>query len=93
MRYAAAVSSDGDRLPNKGNICRFEYGELCLGPITLAGWGAKCPTESVACFGCRGWVEDPNVDAAREVLDEYNLTVDDLKSKMSLFGSQQENSI
>ena len=77
----------------KGNICRFEYGELCLGPITLAGCGAKCPSESVACFGCRGWVKDPNVDAAREVLDEYNLTVDDLESKMKLFGSQQENLI
>ncbi|MCD6345778.1 MAG: hypothetical protein J7L96_00015 [Bacteroidales bacterium] len=77
----------------KGNICRFEYGELCLGPITLAGCGAKCPSESTACFGCRGWVEDPNVDAALEVLDEYNLTVDDLKSKMKLFGSGQENSI
>ncbi len=77
----------------KGNICRFEYGELCLGPITLAGCGAKCPTESAACFGCRGWVEDPNVNAAKDVLDEYGLTVDDLKSKMKLFGSQQENTI
>ncbi|MCK5000524.1 MAG: hypothetical protein KAS23_13360, partial [Anaerohalosphaera sp.] len=28
----------------KENVCRWEYGEVCLGPIIRAGCGAKCPT-------------------------------------------------
>jgi antitoxin component HigA of HigAB toxin-antitoxin module len=30
------------------------------------------------------------VEAAREVMDRYGLTVEDLKQKMVLFGSKQE---
>ena len=71
------------------NICRWEYGEICLGPITRAGCGAKCPSASFRCFGCRGYIDNPNVDAAKDVMDKYGLTVDQLKSKMVLFGSKQ----
>ena len=71
------------------NVCRWEYGEICLGPIIRAGCGAKCPTASYRCFGCRGYVDDPNVNAAVDVMDKYGLTVDQLKSKMVLFGSKQ----
>lgn len=71
------------------NVCRWEYGEICLGPITRAGCGAKCPSASYRCFGCRGYVDNPNVDAAADVMEKYGLTVDQLKSKMVLFGSKQ----
>lgn len=71
------------------NVCRWEYGEVCLGPIIRAGCGAKCPTASYRCFGCRGYIDNPNVDAAVDVMDKYGLTVDQLKSKMVLFGSKQ----
>lgn len=73
----------------KGNVCRWEYGEICLGPIIRAGCGAKCPSASFRCFGCRGYIDNPNVDAAKEVMEKYGLTVEDLKSKMVLFGSKQ----
>jgi len=73
----------------KENVCRWEYGEICIGPIIRAGCGAKCPSGSFRCFGCRGYVSNPNVLAAKEVMAKYNLTVDDLKSKMVLFGSKQ----
>jgi coenzyme F420-reducing hydrogenase gamma subunit len=77
-----------------GNVCRYEYNEICLGPITRAGCGAKCPTGGDHyCFGCRGWVSDPNVNAAKDVLDHYGLTVEDLRSRMKLFGSQQEHTL
>ncbi len=74
-----------------GNICRYEYGELCLGPITRAGCGARCPSASAWCFGCRGLVDNPNVQAAQEVMDEYGLTVEMLKDRMSLFNNKQEH--
>ncbi len=73
------------------NACRFEYGEICLGPITRAGCGAKCPSKGFWCFGCRGYVDDPNVNAAKDVMEKYGKTIDDLKSKMLLFGSKQEH--
>jgi len=73
----------------KGNPCRYEYGEACLGPITRAGCDAPCPSAGFYCYGCRGYVDDPNVKAARDVMDKYGLTVEDLKSKQLLFNSQQ----
>lgn len=73
----------------KENVCRWEYGEICIGPIIRAGCGARCPSSGFRCFGCRGYVDNPNVDAAKEVMDKYGLTVEDLKSKMVLFNSKQ----
>ena len=73
----------------KENVCRWEYDEICIGPITRAGCGAKCPSASYRCFGCRGYIDDPNMDAARDVMEKYSLSVDDLKSKLVLFGSKQ----
>lgn len=69
----------------KENVCRFEYGEICLGPITRAGCDAKCPSKGMWCFGCRGPVDNPNVDAAKDVMAEYGKTIDDLMGKMKLF--------
>lgn len=73
-----------------GNPCLWDLGQICLGPITRAGCDARCPTNGSRCFGCRGYVDNPNVDAAKDVMLKYNLKVEDLKSKMVLFGSAQE---
>jgi coenzyme F420-reducing hydrogenase gamma subunit len=72
------------------NVCRYEYGEICLGVVTRAGCGAPCPSAGFWCFGCRGYVDDPNVQAAREILDHYGKTLDDLKGRLLLFNSKQE---
>jgi sulfhydrogenase subunit delta len=72
----------------KENVCRYEYNEICLGPISRAGCDAPCPSAGWRCFGCRGLVDNPNVEAAQEVMDKYGLTVDDLKQKMVLFNSK-----
>ena len=75
------------------NVCRFEYGEICLGPITRAGCNAPCPSAGFWCFGCRGYVDDPNVNAAKDVMEKYGKTLEDLQSKMVLFGSKQEHTL
>ena len=77
----------------KGNPCVWQYGQVCLGPIIRAGCGARCPSNGFRCFGCRGYASNPNVDAAKEVIDKFGLTVDHLKTKMVLFGSRQEPTI
>ncbi len=73
-----------------GNPCLWDYGQICLGPVTRAGCDARCPTNGFRCFGCRGYVDNPNVDAAKDVMLKHNLKVEDLKSKMVLFGSTKE---
>ena len=72
------------------NVCRYEYNEVCLGPITRAGCGATCPSAGCWCFGCRGYVDSPNVSAAKDVMSHYGKTIEDLKDRMMLFGSRQE---
>jgi coenzyme F420-reducing hydrogenase gamma subunit len=70
------------------NPCRYEFDEVCLGPLTRAGCRARCPSEGFWCFGCRGLLDDANTDAAKEVMAEYGKTVDDLRGKMLLFNSE-----
>ncbi len=72
------------------NICRFEYNEVCLGPITRAGCNAPCPSAGQWCFGCRGTVDEPNLNGAGDVMARYRKTVEDLKSRLVLFNSGQE---
>lgn len=76
----------------KENECRYKYNELCLGPVTLAGCGARCPSAGSWCFGCRGYVADPNTNAAKDVMEKYGKTVNDLKERMILFNSTKEPS-
>ena len=68
----------------QGNICVWERGQICLGPITRAGCGSRCPSVGFRCY-----IDKPNVTAAKDVIEKYGLTVEDLKSKMVLFGSAQ----
>lgn len=75
----------------KANPCRYDYGEICLGPITRAGCEAKCPSGGFWCYGCRGYVDEPNIYAAKEILKQYGKTVSDLRSRMLLFGTGQEH--
>ncbi len=77
----------------KGNLCLWQYDQVCLGPIIRAGCGARCPSNGFRCFGCRGYIDNPNVDAAKDVINRFGLNVDDLKTKMVLFGSKQEPTI
>lgn len=72
------------------NVCRYEFNEVCLGPVTRAGCRAACPSAGAWCFGCRGLVDDPNVQAARDVMAHYGKTWDDLKGRLLLFNSKQE---
>lgn len=70
----------------KENICLFDEGTICLGPIARAGCGAICPSNGVRCDACRGTVPNPNKKAMHEVLKKYNYTVQGIIREMNLFG-------
>jgi len=69
------------------NICVFDLGKFCLGPVTRAGCGAVCPGQRKGCVGCRGLVGEPNTSSMTEVLRDHGLTVEDVLRKFKLFGS------
>ena len=50
------------------NLCLLtERDALCLGPLTLGGCGARCPSMAVPCEGCRGAVPEANLAEAVEI--------------------------
>jgi sulfhydrogenase subunit delta len=67
-------------------VCVFDKGEFCLGPVTRAGCEACCVTEGSICWGCRGFIDDPNSDAHKEVLEKYGLKAQDVINKFRLYG-------
>ena len=68
-----------------GNVCVFERGRTCLGPVTRGGCEAVCVTGGSICWGCRGLVDDPNIDSEKEVLEKYNVSVSDIMRKFRLY--------
>lgn len=71
----------------KENVCVFDKGLFCLGPITRAGCKALCPSYGWGCEGCRGLVDDPNASSHKEVLVKYGLTVEEALGRYKMFGS------
>lgn len=47
------------------NICVYDKGQTCLGPVTRGGCRATCVTGGAICWGCRGFVDEPNIPAQR----------------------------
>ena len=72
------------------NVCAFERGQFCVGPVTRAGCNSCCVNEGTICWGCRGLVDNPNENSQEEVLIKYGLTVDDAISKFNLYFGWQD---
>lgn len=71
------------------NVCVYDRGEVCLGPITRAGCHAICPAYGVGCDGCRGLIPFPRVDVLRQVMAERGLEESEIEAKLTLFMSNQ----
>ncbi|MGM0510175.1 MAG: NADH:ubiquinone oxidoreductase [Thermoplasmatota archaeon] len=72
------------------NVCAFERGEFCVGPVTRAGCDSCCVNEGTICWGCRGLIDNPNENAHMEVLEEYGLTPEEVINKFSLYFNHQK---
>ena len=73
----------------KENVCVYTQGKVCLGPITLAGCDAICPTYGDGCEGCRGMISNPNLPALREVMLEHGMQAEEIESKLTMFMTNQ----
>ncbi len=74
----------------KENVCLFHKGQFCLGIIARAGCNAWCPSYGGKCYACRGLISDPNSGAAKEVLEEFGLTVQQVLDEFRLFNGVYE---
>ncbi len=74
------------------NLCLLvERGQLCLGPITVAGCQARCPGCGLPCTGCRGPVEEANVSSEVRVLKEKGFTQVDIQNRLRTFAASAES--
>jgi len=74
----------------QGNLCLYEKGIICLGPVTRAGCGAICPSFGSKCEGCRGIVSDEALAAAAVNLrEQYDVPLDRVLADMRLYGAYQ----
>ncbi len=69
----------------KENVCMYHKGDYCMGVVARAGCGAWCPSYGGRCYACRGLISDPNSNAAKDVLEEFGLTVDQVMGEFQFF--------
>lgn len=58
---------------------------FCLGPVTVAGCDARCPSLGIGCVGCRGPAPDANWDAAVDMYVERGLPREVVIRKLQTF--------
>lgn len=97
---ATLLHGDLPRLPNY-SVCTeckmaenpcvlIEKGQLCLGPITVAGCNARCPSHNRPCIGCRGPVEEANISSEIQVLREKGFTWIDIQNRLRCFAAEAD---
>ncbi len=67
------------------NVCRYEKDQECMGPVTRAGCNSWCVNNGNRCYGCRGLLDKPASDAAKDILTKYGLKVEDILNSFTLY--------
>jgi sulfhydrogenase subunit delta len=67
------------------NVCVYEKGIQCLGPVIRAGCNARCPSNGGYCFGCRGLIPEPNLKSQQDIMQKYDLNFQQMMEKFKLF--------
>lgn len=72
------------------NVCMYDRGVSCLGPVTKAGCNSWCINNGNICYGCRGMVSNPNEKGAKDVIAKYKIPVDLIVNKMNMYNKSRE---
>ncbi|MFH1542680.1 MAG: cytochrome B [bacterium] len=73
------------------NVCMYQRGVTCLGPVTRAGCNSWCINNGNICYGCRGMVTNPNENGAKDVIKKFNIPMDFVVNKMNMYNKCREN--
>lgn len=68
-----------------GNLCVLDLGKMCLGPLTRGGCESVCVNGGYECWGCRGHIEDPNIEAFIDLLKENGFSEKEILQRMRSF--------
>ncbi len=68
------------------NVCLFDLGEPCLGPITRGGCDSWCPNSRFGCWGCRGPAEDVNLEQMKTIMKERGFSDETILDRLECFG-------
>jgi coenzyme F420-reducing hydrogenase gamma subunit len=72
------------------NICLFDVGEPCLGPVTRAGCDAWCPGGGTGCWGCRGPADNANVGELVRIMRRRGVPRSVILDRLECFGAFSE---
>lgn len=72
------------------NVCMYERGLTCMGPVTRAGCNSWCTNNNNSCYGCRGMVSNPNKHAALDVIQHYGVDMKNMVNKMNMYNTCRE---
>lgn len=73
-----------------GYECLLQNGELCCGPITLGGCEAVCLKSKQSCWGCRGLLEEPDVDKFVKNCFLTGHTIGEIVGVLEVFGVKDD---
>lgn len=73
------------------NVCMYERGVVCMGPVTRSGCNAWCTGNGNICYGCRGAVTNPNRAGAELIMQKYSLDADAIMRKMTTYMGAKRN--
>jgi len=69
----------------ENNCLLIERGEVCCGPLTVAGCDARCPSLNIPCVGCRGPADDANIQSAMDMFGEKGIPREVIAAKLRTF--------
>ncbi|MBI5848036.1 MAG: NADH:ubiquinone oxidoreductase [Nitrospirae bacterium] len=68
------------------NVCLYDLGEPCLGPITRAGCDSWCPNNRAGCWGCRGPADEANMQQMKKIMAEKGFSEETMIDRLECFG-------
>ncbi len=72
------------------NVCMYDKGITCLGPVTKAGCNSWCVNNGNICYGCRGMVTNPAKNGQIDILKKFNIALEWIINKLDLYNKPRE---